>query len=428
MSGVTVFLARFGLGFSTTASSHRTSGPLAATGAGSCATCGVRHFRTQLEKVVGLMPASVANWRPVIALFSNSATNIFLRSRVTLIRPRWSCLISPSATAVASVICDESYGTTSAPTSGRPLDAYLVLSNVVSEIAKRLKDPSWKEMVEPLKLQLNDVMTFVRAEAAKPDLEHFVKPAQIEPYKKYTNKIQAILPESRDSSSIVEMATEVENATDEFLEESNLSKCPLCEGSGDHHRHICPICGGDGTVQSEDLAELDLSPYKQVQCPLCKGSGVHNRVDCQVCDGQGTIDEKDEGQIDLSPFNQKKCPLCKGSGEHNRFDCPICLGVGTIDEYDDEAVDLTAFEQTKCPLCKGSGAHRRRDCPICYGVGTIDASNGHEIDLEPYRQVRCELCKGTCVFRDHECPLCEGEGKIDAGLAENVDLSAYYED
>ncbi|WP_179000676.1 HNH endonuclease signature motif containing protein [Vibrio parahaemolyticus] len=249
-----------------------------------------------------------------------------------------------------------------------------------------------------------------------------------------------------------------------YLSECGKVNCPLCNGSGIHNSFTCPVCAGEGLVLENDLADIDLSPYKQVACLLCNGSGVHNAWECPECRGVGTIDSAYEDEVDLSPYEQKECPLCCGSGVHNSWDCPVCRGcktidiglevnlepfqqekcpvcsgsgshngwdcnacrgVGTVDSAALDDIDLTLFEQVTCPLCNGRGSHGSQDCPVCRSMGTIDSAHAEEIDLSPYEQVDCPVCKDKTGRVDWNCRLCNGDGTIDSGLFENIDLTDF---
>lgn len=244
-------------------------------------------------------------------------------------------------------------------------------------------------------------------------------------FARYAKKIAALsLVDQEVTSAVLEQtAHTIDEATEEYLDESDLASCPLCKGNGDHNRHRCPVCRGEGTVGKDQVDEIDLLPYKQVKCPLCKGSGDHNRFECPICFGVRTIDEQDLAEVDLKPFAQTECPLCKGSGDHNRFECSVCNGVGTVDEGLAETVDLTPYEQIKCPVCDGRG-HRNggKECPPCRGTGEIDEGLLESLDISQYDLVRCPACSGKGDRKGRECEFCGGTGKADRGDAENFDV------
>ncbi len=265
------------------------------------------------------------------------------------------------------------------------------------------------------------------AEAAKIDLAKHVQ-SSTPSYVRYAAKIAALVPgDSSSSSHVIEEAAQTINAaTEEYLEESGLATCPLCKGAGEHNQYQCPICAGEGAIHEDDLDEIDLLPYKQVNCPLCKGTGDHNRFDCPICFSIGTVDIATEDEIDLRPFLQVKCPLCKGSGDHNRFDCPVCTGVGTVDVAREEEIDLSPYQQRRCPVCRGHGDRDGFDCPLCIGVGTIDAEREETLDLAQYKQVNCPVCKGKgCRQGGQDCAACNATGKMDETFLETLDLSLY---
>lgn len=307
----------------------------------------------------------------------------------------------------------------------RGVSAILALINELEAVLGYLRDPKLAEIKISLEAQARSIVASVNAVAKKKGVAEPKSPPHYENYLKRIVEITKVPPKAEETS-VEDVLEEVAEATDEYLHEEALSKCPLCKGTGVHNRFRCHVCAGEGTVPTAALPEIDLRPYKQVDCPLCEGSGTHNRLECPVCFDVGTVDKAALDQIDLKPFKQTDCPLCEGKGTHNRLECPICNGVGTIDRRDGGEIDLSPFKQTDCPLCEGKGTRKGGfECAVCHGVGTIDRRAEDELDLSAFKQVECPLCEGSRRFKGEECPVCRGDGEIDRGYADNLDLNGF---
>lgn len=307
----------------------------------------------------------------------------------------------------------------------REVDTILTLISEMEAVLGYLRDPKFAKIKEGLLAQARGIVASVNAAASKKDADGQKKGKTPAHYEAFLKKIGEITKTESVKNSVEDVLEDVSEATEEYLKEEELSKCPLCHGRGEHNEFRCPICEGEGTVRTEHLNAIDLRPYEQEKCPLCEGSGEHNLYRCPVCSGVGTVDVCARDLIDLKPYEQEDCPLCEGSGEHNRDTCPVCSGVGTVDIRARDFIDLKDYEQEECPLCEGSGKHRRNECPACFGLGHVDAAALNVIDLTVYASRECPLCTGSGDHRGNTCPVCDGEGEVDAFVDDNIDLSQF---
>ncbi|CAJ8711539.1 chaperone protein DnaJ [Burkholderia pseudomallei] len=209
----------------------------------------------------------------------------------------------------------------------------------------------------------------------------------------------------------------------EFLLESGLVRCPLCEGTKSHKGYDCPVCQGDGAVSKE--LDVDLTEFDEIECQLCEGGGHYNGNDCPVCGGEGRLERRFADRTDFSQYEQVPCPLCDGVRQWQTEDCPVCGGEGEMLRRDAEQVDITDFDEVSCPLCEGACQYQGDDCPECGGEGQMQARYANQVDLSKYERQGCPLCKGKGHYHGEDCPACGGEGQLLAGDVEQLDLAQY---
>jgi len=308
----------------------------------------------------------------------------------------------------------------------RGVSMILTLIVELEAVLGYLRNPKLLGIKTSLEAQARSIVASVNAVASKKGAAGLKTPPSYENYLKRIVEITKVPPKTEESS-VENVLKEVSLATDVYLHDEALSKCPLCKGNGDHNRARCPVCSGDGTVPKRVLHEIDLRPFEQVDCPVCHHTGTHNKRDCPPCRGLGTMDIGLAREIDLQPFEQTRCPVCKGNGTRKGEECRVCDGIGTVDKRYASEIDLSEFSQVECELCNGSGKYKRKECPVCHGNGEIDRRYANELDLSNFDQVQCPLCDGKKSFKGQECPVCEGDGEIDLHNAENIDLDRFYE-
>lgn len=307
----------------------------------------------------------------------------------------------------------------------RTISGFLAIIEELRKIAVYLNSEDFTA-VRPKLTTLATGLVEAAIKSAKEDANKTPDKNRSASYVRYAQKIAALsAPKASDlAPQFEDTAQIIDDATEAYLEESDLAACPLCRGSGDHNRHRCPVCRGDGTVPKDQVDGIDLRPYRQVECQLCKGSGDHNRHECPVCAGVGTTDSARE--VDLKPFEQVDCPVCKGVGDRNGFECTECSGVGTVDTARAEFIDLEPYRQVECPVCKGKGSREGgRECSLCRGNGKIDEGLLESVDVSLYESVECPVCLGKGEFKHGECPFCRGGGEVDFGAAENLEPGVY---
>lgn len=303
----------------------------------------------------------------------------------------------------------------------RTVSSFLSVIGLLRKISEYLKNPAFAAVSAPLATLAQEVLD-VTTRAAKDQQMHGGGPGTSADYQRYAGKIAEMFPERGrlDANDVATAADRIGEATQEYLLEESLARCPVCNGTGDHNRHGCRVCAGSGTVPRD--ADIDLRPFEQVKCPLCDGSGDHNRFECPCCSGVGTVDNGRVDSINLEGYEQARCPVCNGSGDFLGYECRLCHGVGKVDEGRLEGLNLDPYEAVECPVCDGSGVRENgKTCALCRGEGKVDDGRLENLDVGPYELVECPRCKGSGEFRNAECGLCEGSGRVDSGVADEHD-------
>lgn len=213
---------------------------------------------------------------------------------------------------------------------------------------------------------------------------------------------------------------------DEFRAAAGFVDCPLCDGKGLRGDSVCPVCCGEGQVDSTLARTVDLHPYTFIKCPLCKGAGTHDGENCPVCHGDQEIERRFADHVDLTAFDDVDCPLCEGAGRWQEEDCPVCRGDGSMPRHAAERVDVSAYDDVDCPLCEGVGRWQGEDCPVCRGDGSMPKHAAERFDLRAYDEVDCPVCEGS--GRDEngdDCRACGGESQVTRGQRDAIDLNDY---
>lgn len=213
---------------------------------------------------------------------------------------------------------------------------------------------------------------------------------------------------------------------EEFRAAAGFVDCPLCDGNTLHGDSVCPVCYGEGQVDSIWARTVDLHPYTFIKCPLCKGAGTHEGENCPVCHGGQEIERRFADQVDLAAFDDVDCPLCEGVGRWQGEDCPVCRGDGSMPKHAAERVDVSAYNDVDCPLCEGDGHWQGGGCPVCRGDGRMPKHAAERVDLRAYDEVDCPVCEGS--GRDeygNDCRACGGESQVTRGQREAIDLNDY---
>jgi DnaJ-class molecular chaperone len=241
-------------------------------------------------------------------------------------------------------------------------------------------------------------------------------------------KISSALAKPYSSHSAVELTMaeklgRVAFFEDEFRVKAGLKDCPLCHGKRWHHEQECPVCQGEGYVESD--CNIDLSPYAHVTCRLCKGKRLVLGEDCRACGGEGALEARIDEQIDWAGFEKVLCRLCEGKRRMDGEDCPACGGEGELDARIVEQIDWAGFEKVSCRLCEGRRRIDGEDCPACDGEGELEARIDEQMDWSSFGKVRCRLCKGNRRIDGEDCSACGGEGELEARVVEQMDWSSF---
>ena len=210
---------------------------------------------------------------------------------------------------------------------------------------------------------------------------------------------------------------------DDFLESSDLARCPLCEIRGVNHGYDCPVCHGDGSIDKN--LEIDLAEFDLVKCKLCEGIGHYDGDDCIACGSEGEIERRFEERIDYSQFDLVDCPVCKGSGRFDADFCRACGGDRTVMRRYADSIDISEYDYVDCPLCEGSGRYNGDICSPCDGERQMLRKHADSIDVSQYSDVKCPACKGKRLLYGDDCIACYGEGYMSAGQADQLDTSLY---
>jgi hypothetical protein len=135
----------------------------------------------------------------------------------------------------------------------REVSTILTLISEMETVLGYLRDPKFAKIKEGLLTQARGIVASVNAAANKKD-EAGQKAVKTPPhYSAYLKKIVELTKTESVKDSVEAVLEDVSDATDEYLKEEALSKCPLCHGAGQHNEFRCPICEGEGTVRTEDL-------------------------------------------------------------------------------------------------------------------------------------------------------------------------------
>lgn len=218
------------------------------------------------------------------------------------------------------------------------------------------------------------------------------------------------------------------HALTEVREEIRLAagmvKCPLCKGAGHYSYHDdCPVCGGDGAVESRVADYFDPSEFDEVKCELCEGSGHFDEYDsCPICHGDTRLERRIAERTDFAAFRKVRCRLCKGGGTYGNYDnCPFCSGRGEVARGKDDTFDPKEFGQVRCDVCNGRGSTKHYDtCRKCDGKGELE-QRLHELrDRREYEFVECLECKGSGQGEYGDCRQCRGHGQLPRYIRDNL--------
>ncbi|MGM9517036.1 HNH endonuclease [Roseateles sp. DB2] len=209
----------------------------------------------------------------------------------------------------------------------------------------------------------------------------------------------------------------------EFLLNSGLKQCPLCDGTKSHNGYECPVCVGDGAIP-RDL-DPDLDEFQMVTCGLCEGARHYEGEDCPACGGEGALERRFAERIDFSRYKSVECRLCKGEKVWDGEQCPVCAGEGEVPRHYADQVDLNQYDLVECPLCDGEGRHEGDECPVCNGDKRMQQRYADRVELSDYRLCQCPVCSGTRQHFGDDCPACAGEGRMLGRDADRLDTGRY---
>ncbi|MDQ3862961.1 MAG: molecular chaperone DnaJ [Actinomycetota bacterium] len=98
---------------------------------------------------------------------------------------------------------------------------------------------------------------------------------------------------SRGSDAEVELEVSLREAafgTEREVNVQVVKSCGVCDGAGGTETHICPTCGGAGSVRTVRESILGQMVTTQT-CSTCGGRGRVIDVVCENCRGSGTVSE-----------------------------------------------------------------------------------------------------------------------------------------
>lgn len=199
-----------------------------------------------------------------------------------------------------------------------------------------------------------------------------------------------------------------------FVSCENKKICPICFGQGTVNTgasiETCPACEGEKKVSEEEYETIreDLSNMMQrnsgasvnsgqssqnVSCPMCSGTGVFsaygNSSTCSGCQGTGYTTPAKAAKLRQA---LQQVDQMTGGGGYG----------GTNIDYGNSGTSVSGSRGSSdrsCHSCNGTG-----ECQHCHGVGVVEYDGQYNT---PDGYMKCPICHGT-----KRCNVCQGTGSV----------------